>query len=179
MRLPVTAERIRKMMVALGQSVRGSGTIFFAGGVTALLHGWRETTIDIDLKALPEPAGLYEALADLKERENVNIELASPDDFIPEVPGWRERSLFIARHGDIDFYHYDPYAQALAKLERGHERDLGDVESMIGGGLVNRDQLGELFLRIEPGLIRYPAVDARSFRRSVERLIAGVHDHDR
>ena len=171
MRPPVTGEKIRKLMVALGQAVTGPGAIFFTGGVTALLHGWRDTTVDIDLKALPEPSGLYEALAELKERENVNIELASPDDFIPEVPGWRERSLFIARHGDLDFYHYDPYAQALAKLERGHERDLADVASMIEAGLVKRDQLGELFVRIEPGLIRYPAIDARNFRRSVDELI--------
>lgn len=173
MRPPVTGEKIERLMVALGDSVTGPGAIFFTGGVTALLHGWRETTIDIDLKALPEPGGLYEALADLKEKESVNIELASPDDFIPEVPGWRERSLFIARHGEIDFYHYDPYAQALAKIERGHERDKEDVASMLAAGLVEQDKLRELFLRIESGLIRYPAVDARAFRRAVDELFAG------
>lgn len=172
MRPPVTDEKIRKLMAALGEAVTGPGAIFFTGGVTALLHGWRETTIDIDLKALPEPTGLYEALADLKERESVNIELASPDDFIPEVPGWRERSLFIARHGEVDFYHYDPYAQALAKIERGHERDREDVASMLAAGLVEKDKLRELFLRIEPGLIRYPAVDAQAFRRAVDELLA-------
>ena len=172
MRPPVTGEKIGRLMVALGQLVSGPGTIFFTGGVTALLHGWRETTIDIDLKAFPEPAGLYEALAELKERENVNIELASPDDFIPEVPGWRERSLFIARHGDIDFYHYDPYAQALAKIERGHERDQDDVASMLAAGLVERSKLRELFFQIEPGLIRFPAIDAQSFRRAVDQLLA-------
>ncbi|NBO94097.1 MAG: hypothetical protein EBV06_17580 [Planctomycetia bacterium] len=172
MRPLVTGEKIERLMFALGQSVRGPGTIFFTGGVTALLHGWRDTTIDIDLKALPEPSGLYEALAQLKERESVNIELASPDDFIPELPGWRERSLFIARHGQIDFYHYDPYAQALAKIERGHTRDLADAESMIAVGLVDRAKLLELFAEIEPSLIRYPAVEARVFRRKVERFVA-------
>lgn len=172
MRPPVTGEKIERLMVALGHSVSGPGAIFFTGGVTALLHGWRETTIDIDLKAFPEPAGLYEALADLKEKESVNIELASPDDFIPEVPGWRERSLFIARHGDIDFYHYDPYAQALAKIERGHERDQDDVEDMIKADLVKRDRLRELFAQIEPGLIRFPAIEAKAFRASVERVLS-------
>lgn len=172
MRPPVTGEKVERLMIALGQSVTGPGVIFFTGGVTALLHGWRETTIDIDLKALPEPSGLYEALAQLKDRENVNIELASPDDFIPEVAGWRERSLFIARHGEIDFYHYDPYAQALAKIERQHERDKADVASMLTAGLVERDKLRELFLQIEPGLIRYPSIDAKAFRAAVERLLA-------
>lgn len=172
MRPPVTGEKIGKLMIALGRSVTGPGAIFFTGGVTALLHGWRETTIDIDLKALPEPPGLYEALAQLKEQENVNIELASPDDFIPELPGWRERSLFIARHGGIDFYHYDPYAQALAKIERGHARDRADVASMLDQKLVERDKLRELHLQIEPGLVRYPAIDAQAFRRAVDQLAA-------
>ena len=172
MRPLVTGEKIERLMVALGQSVSGLGTVFFTGGVTALLHGWRDTTIDIDLKALPEPSGLYEALAQLKERESVNIELASPDDFIPELPGWRERSLFIARHGQIDFYHYDPYAQVLAKIERGHTRDLADAESMVAAGLVDRGKLLECFTQIEPGLIRYPAVNREVFRRKVEHFMA-------
>lgn len=141
-------------MVALGQPVTGSGAIFFTVGVTALLHGWRDTTIDIDLKALPEPPGFYEALAQLKERENVNIELASPDGFIPEVPGWRERSLFIARHGEIAFYHYDPYAQALAKIERGHERDRNDVASIAGRRACRAGHVARTFFgdrtRIDP-----------------------------
>lgn len=170
MRPPVTGAKIGRLMVALGQSVRGPGTIFFTGGVTALLHGWRDTTIDIDLKALPEPSGLYEALAELKERENVNIELASPDDFIPELPGWRERSLFIARHGQVDFYHYDPYAQALAKIERGHVRDQADVVCMVEAGLVKMETLRELFQHVVPALIRYPAIDPVAFRRAVEKM---------
>lgn len=78
--------------------------------------------------------------------------------------------MFIRRHGDIDFYHYDPYSQALAKIERGHVRDRADVDSMIKTGLVKRDQLRELFALIEPGLIRYPAIDAKVFRYSVEGL---------
>lgn len=172
MRPPVTGKKIESLMAALGRAATGPGAIFFTGGVTALLHGWRETTIDINLKARPEPSGFFEALADLKERENVNIELASPDDFIPELPGWRERSQFIGRHGEIDFYHYDPYAQALAKIERGHTRDMTDAESMVAAGLVDRAKLLELFAKIEPGLIRYPAIKAEVFRRKVERFVA-------
>jgi len=172
MRPPVTGAKIEKLMSALGQEVTGPGTVFFTGGVTALLHGWRDTTIDIDLKAMPEPSGFFQALALLKEREAVNIKLASPDDFIPEIPGWRERSLFIDRRGIVDFYHYDPYAQTLAKIERGHTRDLADAESMVAAGLVDRAKLLKLFAQIESGLIRYPAVDAQVFRRKVESFVA-------
>ncbi len=154
-------------MVALGARVRGAGCIYFAGGATALLHGWRTTTIDIDLKPDPEPAGLFEALAVLKNELDVNVELASPDDFIPAVPGWRERNLHIARHGPLDFYHYDLYGQALAKLQRGHARDLDDVRAMRPEGLIKLEPLQEFFTVIEPQLLRYPAIDPASFRAAV------------
>ena len=121
---------------------------------------------------MPEPPGLLKRSLDLKERENVNIELASPDDFIPEfADGGSDRCLSRAM-GSVDFYHYDPYAQALAKIERGHARDVADVESMVAAGLVDRAKLLELFAEIEPGLIRYPAIKAKVFRRKVERFVA-------
>ena len=98
---------------------------------------------------------------------NVNVELAAPDDFMPPLPGWRGRSVFIARHGSIDFFHYDFYAQALAKIERGHERDLLDVDAMRRQRLIEPARLVELFGAIEPALIRYPAIDPASFRDRV------------
>ena len=159
--------RIEAFMAALGGRVRSAGRIYFAGGATAILFGWRTTTIDIDLKPEPEPAGLFEALADLKDELDLNVELASPDDFIPAVPGWRERSLFIARHGILDFFHYDPYGQALSKLQRKHDRDLIDVEALVRHGLIERARLQEMFLQIEPDLIRYPAIDPAAFRAAV------------
>lgn len=116
-------------MAALGKAVSGPGRIYLTGGATAVLYDWRQSTIDIDMKADPEPAGLFEAIVILKETLAINIELAAPDDFIPALPGWRERSLFITRSGELDFLHYDPYAQVLSKVERGHARDLQDVEA--------------------------------------------------
>lgn len=74
-------------MVALGKQVRGKGRIYFTGGATAVLYGWRPMTIDIDIKPEPEPAGLFEAIAELKEELEINVELASPDQFIPVIPG--------------------------------------------------------------------------------------------
>ncbi len=154
-------------MIALGERVTGPGRIYLTGGATAVLHGWRETTIDIDLKPDPEPAGLFEAIALLKDELDANVELASPDDFIPAIPGWQDRSLFIARHGAIDFFHYDPYGQALSKLQRGHDRDLVDVRALVKTGLVKPDRLSEMYKQIEPQLLRYPGIDPRSFQNSV------------
>lgn len=159
--------KLQQFLAALGQRVRGPGSVFLAGGGTALLIGWREMTIDIDLKAMPEPPGFFEAIAELKDELDVNVELASPDDFIPELPGWRERSLFIARHGEVDFFHYDPVSQALGKIERGHARDLLDVTAMLERKMVTPEQLWESYLAIEPVLIRFPAIHPPSFRRAI------------
>lgn len=154
-------------MVRLGELAKGPGRIYLTGGSTAILFGWRETTVDVDLKLSPEPPGVFEAIARVKDDLDINVELASPDLFIPELPGWRERSRFIARHGEVDFLHYDFYSQALAKIERGHERDLSDANHMVREGLVANDKLLELFREIQPRLIEFPALDAHDFEAKV------------
>jgi hypothetical protein len=130
-------------------------------------YGWRNITIDVDIKADPEPPGVFEAIASLKKELDINVELASPDLFIPAIPGWRDRSIFIAQHGPVKFFHYDPYGQALAKLQRRHDRDLLDVRCLRRQGLIQSERLLEMFALIEPELIRYPAVDVDSFRSAV------------
>jgi hypothetical protein len=173
MRPPVDIARLNDFMAAMGRKTKGHGRIYLTGGATALLHGWRPMTVDVDIKAEPEPAGFFEAIAAIKNDLSLNIELASPSDFIPELPAWRDRSPFIARHGQIDFHHYDPYSQALSKLERGHSRDLADIEAMLRDGLIRKELLLELFSLIEPALIRYPALDPASFREVVETFCHG------
>ncbi|MGH9520001.1 MAG: DUF6036 family nucleotidyltransferase [Terriglobales bacterium] len=160
-------------MGRLGRTVRGGGNVFLVGGATAVLSGWRDSTIDVDLKADPEPDGFFEAVAKIKDELDLNVELASPDQFIPPLPGWRERSLPIGQYGDVAFYHYDPYSQALAKLQRGHDRDRHDLQALLLSGLIERERLFELFLAIEPQLIRFPAIDAASFRFKVEKFCHG------
>lgn len=171
MRELTDVDRIERLMSRLGRESRASGRIYLTGGATAVLMGWRPTTIDVDLKLDGEAESILKAIAHIKEELRVNVELASPADFIPELPGWRERGLFIARHGLIDFFHYDPYSQALSKIERNHLLDEKDVRCMLERGLVERKLLRELFDRIEPELYRFPAIDAPSFRRRVEQTL--------
>jgi len=167
MREVVTAERIDQVMAALGQAAEQETRIYFAGGVTAVLMGWRASTVDIDLVVVPDTSSVLREIPALKERLHVNVELASPGHFIPVPPGWEERSTFIARHGLVSFYHYDLYAQALSKIERRHERDRTDVREMIRRGLVEPAKGREYFARIEPELYRFPAIDPPSFARAV------------
>lgn len=169
-RPPAGASKVRELMRMLGRAAQSDGRIYLVGGSSAVLVGWRETTVDVDLKLDPEPSGVFEAIARAKEALHINVELAAPDDFIPALPGWRERSRFIDRVGPIDYYHYDFYSQALAKIERGHRQDISDVREMGRLGLIRSTRLVELFESIEPTLVRYPAIDALSFRNSVLRV---------
>jgi len=84
--------------------------------------------------------------------------------------GCDDRAVFVAREGKLSFFHFDPYAQALAKLERGHAKDIIDVEALIERRLVERECLVELFEQIEPELYRFPAVDPAAFRERVFRI---------
>jgi hypothetical protein len=161
-------EALTRFMRALGAAATADARVYFTGGVTAVLFGWRESTIDIDLELVPDRDELLRAIATLKDDLRINVELAAPSHFIPELPGWEMRSPFIARERRLSFYHYDLYAQALAKIERGHAQDRLDVMSMREAGLVQPDRLRELFAAIEPEMYRYPALDPRSFRAAVD-----------
>ena len=176
MRQPLTADKLQVFMKALAASVTTPSRIYLVGGATAVLLGWRTSTIDIDLKIVPESDEILRRLPELKEQLHLNIELASPGDFIPELPGWQERSLFIQQEGKLAFYHYDFYAQALAKIERNHQIDSHDVHQLLSSGLVDPKRLRELFFTIEDQLYLYPSVDRSTFRRAVERVAGPPHD---
>jgi hypothetical protein len=171
MREKVTAARLEEFMKALGSGVAEAARVYLVGGASAVLLGWRDSTIDVDLKLVPENDELLRSLPSLKERLKLNIELASPDDFIPQLPGWQERSRFIRQAGKLTFLHYDFYAQTLAKIERGHETDLKDVRDLIENKLIEPARLLALFSQIEDQLHRYPALDAASFRHAVESVV--------
>lgn len=122
MRRLTDAARMGELMRALGAEARERARLYFTGGATAVLVGWRETTIDVDLRIAPESDSLLRAIPRLKEELQINIELASPADFIPEIPGWEDRSLYIAKEGPLTFYHYDFYAQAWPRLSEATAR---------------------------------------------------------
>jgi hypothetical protein len=159
-------------MAELGREADQEVRLYLTGGATAVLLGWRPSTIDIDIKLDPEADRIFRALPRIKEKLEINVELAAPDQFIPEVPGWRERSAFIARHGRLAVHHYDFYAQALSKISRGHAQDRTDVREMIDRGLVDPAELRRRFEQIEPQLYRYPGIDPAAFRRALDEALS-------
>lgn len=171
MRRGLDRQKLNRFLQALGSTTDRPTRIYLTGGATALLLGWRDTTIDIDVKIDPENDDILRALSGLKEELNINIELASPSDFIPEAPGWESRSKFIAQEGVVTFYHYDFYAQALSKIERFHDRDVRDVKEMLRRGIIEPGRLRELFGAIDPLLYRFPAISQRVFKHNLESLL--------
>lgn len=171
MRDPVDKEKVLRLLEELGNHCRGAGVVYLTGGGSAVLLGWRQTTIDVDLKFSPEPEGIFDVIPGLKTSQNVNIEMAAPDDFVPALPGWRERSRWIGTFNSVDFFHFDFYTQALSKLERDHAKDRTDVAAMVDCGLVDPPKLLELYDQLTPDQInRYPAIEPESVRAAIVRL---------
>ncbi len=168
MRELTDAERVRAFMRAAGAAAAREGVCYLTGGATAVLLGWRATTVDVDVRLEPEQDELLRALPRIKHELSVNVELASPGDFIPLPAEWEGRAISIAKEGLLSFAHFDPYSQALAKLERAHAQDLEDVQALRRLGLVEPERLLELFAEIEPELYRFPAIDPARFRAAVE-----------
>ena len=162
--------RIEAFLAALALEATAETAAYLVGGTSAVLVGWRPTTIDLDLVMRPESDAMLRAIPSLKERLRLNVELASPDQFIPVPPGWEQRSPVIDRIGRVTFHHYDFTAQALAKIERGHGRDLADVEAMRARGLITDAEVRRQFALVESQLYRFPAIDPPSFRRAVDAI---------
>jgi hypothetical protein len=172
MRKLADSTRIERFMRELGRAVDVEGRVYLTGGATAVLYGWRATTIDVDIKLIPDRDEILREIPRLKEELNLNVELAAPSDFIPLPEGWEDRSPLIGKEGKLSFHHFDPVAQALSKIERGHDQDLQDVREMIARGLVDPREALAQFEAIEPELYRFPAIDPASFRNAVEETLS-------
>src|ERR1043165_7442925 len=99
MRRKLTKETLKQFMQELGAAAKSPGKVYLTGGATALLLGFREQTIDIDLKLGRDPAGVFEPVAVLKNALDLNGEVASPADFCRAPSDWRERSQPIGTFG--------------------------------------------------------------------------------
>lgn len=174
MRSEADAERIRRLARELGRAVAPGTRMYLTGGATAVLEGWRDSTVDIDVRFEPDSDAALNRIKGLKEELSVNVELASPLDFLPPLDGWQDRSRFRFREGNLEVFDFDPYSQALSKLQRGFELDLKDVQSMVRSGQVEPGRLLELYEGIEPELFRFPAVDPPSLRAAIESLSEGL-----
>ena len=171
MRRLVDRERLDRFLDELGRRVRAPTRLYLVGGASAVVEGWRGSTVDVDFTAEPETRELYEALPALKQSLDLSCESASPAHFVPELPGWRDRSVWIRKAGNLHVYHYDFVSQLLAKVERGHSQDLEDVRQMLDTGLVEPTMALNLFEQTALELVRYPAIDPAAYRAKVHAVL--------
>lgn len=171
MRDNADAVRIRRLAAELGKVAPSRTAIYLTGGATAVLEGWRESTVDIDILVEPDSDPVMRRISELKEELGINVELASPLDFLPPLPEWRARSRSRFREGEVEIYDFDLYSQALSKIARGFDLDLEDVAQMRARGLIEPDTLRRLHAAIEPDLFRFPALDRASLREKLDNAL--------
>ena len=153
MRPPVTRERILEFLRRLGEQYRGHGRLWLVGGTTMVFEGYRAQTLDVDLTFEAEPADearLLQAIRALKEILSINVEQASPADFIPLPGGWRDRSKFVGRFGNLDVFHFDLYSGVLSKIERGNEQDFSDAIALLRRRDIEWASLEKYFAEVLP-----------------------------
>jgi hypothetical protein len=175
LRRELTGEALRELMgeVARTAPQGASFRVYFVGGGSAVLAGWRTATIDADVYADNEE--VFRDIQGIKERLRLNVEFVRPEDFVPALAETAERHRFIERVGSVDFYHYDPYAQLLSKVVRGFRKDLLDAERFVGSGWVDPRRFRDLVEAIpDPAYSRYPSLSRESVLDAVSEFLAGL-----
>ena len=174
MRRELTRETLRELMEELARTApaQESFRVYLVGGATAVLAGWRAATIDADLYA--ERDEVFRDAQGIKERLQLHIELVRPELLVPPLAESAERHLHIDRVGNLDFYHYDPYAQLLSKIVRGFRKDLLDVEGFLESGMVDPTKFRELVDGIpDSAYAKYPSLSRDAVVAAVDELLPG------
>jgi uncharacterized nucleotidyltransferase DUF6036 len=105
------------------------------------------------------------AIQRLIQQMQVNVEFASPADFMPLPSQWETRARFIARYGMIDVFYFDFYRIALSKIERGNSRDIADVKLLVQQGIITLNELDVAYQEVlsQLGKWRYPRITPQRF----------------
>lgn len=167
MRPPADRQRIIDFLQHLGQRFRRPGRVYLVGGTTLVFEGFRTQTLDVDLSfevGDRDHGEFIRAVRSLKDELAINVEEASPGDFIPLPQGYQDRAKFIGRFGSLDVYHFDVYSVALSKIERGRDADFADVLALLEAGWLDFETLKCYFDEI------LPQVGERSLKEDPEEF---------
>ncbi len=154
-RQPADRTRIDLFLRRLGERFRRPGRVYLVGGTTMVFEGLRAQSLDIALMFDVAPAdhdAMVQAIRELKDQLALNVEEASPGDFIPLPVGFQERALFVGRYGQLDVFHFDLYSTALSKIARGTEEDLSDAMALLRAGRLEMSSLERYYQEIRPQL---------------------------
>ncbi|MBI2939559.1 MAG: hypothetical protein HYY04_03905 [Chloroflexi bacterium] len=178
MREPADRARLDRFLRELGRQMRRPIRVYLVGGTVLVDLGLRDATLDIDYTVrADDPAATADferVVPTLKDRLNVNVEPASPEDFMPVRRNAIEASPYKRSYGPVSVYYYDLVSTVLAKAARGSERDVADVEALVRSGLVDWDEVERAWqeVRSRPsGWLRYTPDEVEQRLRVVRRRL--------
>ncbi len=178
MRQGVDKAAIESFLQQLGKTFRKPARLYLVGGAALVHMGVRSGfTQDIDVQVSGAGEGdLIVAIQRMIERMQINVEFASPVDFIPLPKQWELHARFVGRYGTIDVFYFDFYSIALSKMERGNNRDIEDVKLLVQQGIIDLAELDNAYQEVltQLGKGRYPRITPKRFierYQAVRRLL--------
>jgi hypothetical protein len=158
MRPNVDKRQIENFLKNLGRTFRKPGRLYLVGGAALVHAGLRSGStqdIAVEVRAAAEDE-MVNAIRQLKETLKINIEFASPGDFIPLPGQWEMNAKYIARYGTIDVFYFDFYSIALSKIQRGSTRDINDVKLLLLQKIIILQDLYTAYNEILPHVGKRP-----------------------
>jgi hypothetical protein len=153
LRQAVNRERISEFLRQVGERYHKPARLYLVGGTSLVFEGYRQQTLDVDLVievSADNHGDLIHALQEIMRLLDVNVEEASPGDFIPLPAGYAERHIFLGRYGQVDVFHFDLYSTALGKVERGRRQDIADVVALLDNVRIEWSRLESMYHEILP-----------------------------
>src|SRR6185312_13080072 len=161
MRHNVAKADIERFLSTLGRTFRKPGRLYLAGGAALVHLGLRSgSTVDIDvaLESTNEDE-MVTAIRRIVEQMQINVEFASPGDFIPLPTQWMTQAKYIKRYGSVDAFYFDFYSLALSKISRGTDRDLIDVKLLVQQKVITLYELDAAYHEILPRMGKRPYIN--------------------
>jgi Nucleotidyltransferase of unknown function (DUF6036) len=178
MRSSVDKTTIESFLRELGRTFRKPGRLYLVGGAALVHAGVRPGfTVDIDVQVGGTNEGeLIVAIQRLIQQMQINIEFASPADFMPLPSDWEMHAQYVGRYGEIDVFYFDFYSIALSKIERGNSRDIADVKLLVQHKIITLDELDVAYQEVlaQLGQGRYPKLTPQRFSeryRDIRKLL--------
>lgn len=168
MRPTVDKAEIERFLRTFGQQYRKPGRLYIAGGA-ALVHAGIRSGRTQDIYIEVTDGNMLFTIDQLKHRLHLNIEIASPRDFMPVPTQWEAMSQYVGRYGDIEVFYFGFYSIALSKIDRGTTRDLQDVQLLVQQKAIDLPTLDGAFqdvmsqVQTSQGRMRYPRFDPTAF----------------
>ena len=114
--------------------------------------------IDVAIEASDEDE-MVTAIRRIVEQMQINVEFASPGDFIPLPTQWMAQAHYVGRYGAVDVFYFDFYSLALSKISRGNNRDLIDVKLLLQQKLLRWKESDAAYREVLPRIGKRPYIN--------------------